>query len=132
MADLPNSFYKNDGWQNLKGKSVEWKDINIPENDSKFMFTTVYSRIKDTDSAFGNAHENCRITFFTKGGQSVKRHGYTYLAIRVKRKTLKKMLIRVKMIRKRTRSTSIKKDSMWGITIGGNSFDDPIGSWTDF
>ena len=32
---------------------------------------------------------------------------------------------------------SLKKDSIWAITIGyggydGNSFDDPIGSWTDF
>ena len=68
--------FENDGWQNLKGKSVEWKDINIPENDSKFMFTTVYSRIKDTESAFGNSHENCRITFLTKSSQSLKRHGY--------------------------------------------------------
>ena len=64
-SDTVRSFSQK-GWPKIVDHARKWKDVNLPVTHDYYMFTHVHEEIKDKSTAFGRAHEKCRVTFSTK------------------------------------------------------------------
>ena len=58
--------FTDKGWGTLKSNAGKWRNLNIPIDDPCHLFPTVHKNVVDAASAFGDAHEGCRIKFSTK------------------------------------------------------------------
>ena len=47
----------------MKEEAEKWSKINVPVNDESYIYTTVYSRIRDSEYPFGQVHKACRTKF---------------------------------------------------------------------
>ena len=54
------------GWNSFIEQCRSWSDINIPVDNSHYLFPSVYEKVKGLSSANGVAHDQCRITLRTK------------------------------------------------------------------
>ena len=72
--DTVNRFTQK-GWQSLINYASKWSKINMPPTHEYFMFPALYESIKDEGTAFGQAHENCRIVLSTKSKPYRKKFG---------------------------------------------------------
>ena len=71
-SDKINVFTEQ-GWPKLISNALKWKGITLPVDHQYYLFPSVYDTLKDAETAFGRAHEACRIVLCTKGDRFRKR-----------------------------------------------------------
>ena len=67
--------FTDKGWANLKANAEKWRKVDFPADDPFYLFPSVHQKICNAKSAFGWAHQRCRITFSTKFDAYKYRYG---------------------------------------------------------